>query len=253
MSKTILPINYPKELIIIDEHNNLNFFENLMAQLPIFMTLKDPKEINEIFLEALAKVKKSDIFFILESATIDKKREILLHQNFLHRKKGTTGAIKKALSFVGVNVEIKEWFDYGGLPYHFFIQLNIENSIELNKDNYKKIDYLIKNYKNIRSVCEKIEVSKDFQISKQAGLIVSCGEVIEIGFVNHISITLSNSIGIGVETIEISKDFQISKQAGLIVSCGEVIEIGFVNNISMTLSNSIGIGVETIEKGENIE
>ena len=49
------------------------------------------------------------------------KRQIVVDAVRVHRQKGTVGAVRRALSGIGFNVEIREWFETGGAPHTFSI------------------------------------------------------------------------------------------------------------------------------------
>jgi len=76
----------------------------------------------------------------------------------LHKFKGTKYALQKALEAVGVSGEIKEWFEYGGEPYRFKVDLGIKNK-EITPELHQKLLELINKYKNERSWLEEILLS----------------------------------------------------------------------------------------------
>jgi len=47
------------------------------------------------------------------------KREVIRQSVQVHRKKGTVGAVKRALRAIGAGIEIEEWMEYGGTPHTF--------------------------------------------------------------------------------------------------------------------------------------
>ncbi|WP_434361061.1 phage tail protein I [Parasalinivibrio latis] len=53
------------------------------------------------------------------SWTAGQKREVIKQSATLHLKKGTVGAVKRALNALGVKVDITEWFETGGEPHTF--------------------------------------------------------------------------------------------------------------------------------------
>ncbi|MDA0782422.1 MAG: phage tail protein I [Proteobacteria bacterium] len=49
------------------------------------------------------------------------KRLVIASSVEVHRKKGTVGAVKKAIAATGIDVEFFEWFENGGTPHTFSI------------------------------------------------------------------------------------------------------------------------------------
>lgn len=53
-----------------------------------------------------------------QEMSVEDKRETLKSSWFVHRKLGTKGAVKRALSSVYAESDVSEWYEYGGVPYH---------------------------------------------------------------------------------------------------------------------------------------
>jgi len=90
--------------------------------------------------------------------TIEEKRRLVKSAIELHRYKGTPYAIKKVLEALGLVGEVKEWFQYGGKPYRFKIDLSSVNR-EITPGLRDKLIELINEYKNERSWLEEIALS----------------------------------------------------------------------------------------------
>ncbi|GGG33012.1 hypothetical protein GCM10007425_29630 [Lysinibacillus alkalisoli] len=83
---------------------------------------------------ALAKDKKERIDLILSSVE-------------LHRYKGTPYAVERALEVVGLEGKKEEWFEYDGEPYHFWVELKLNQKL----NDLDLIYDMIMAYKNVRS------------------------------------------------------------------------------------------------------
>ena len=57
------------------------------------------------------------------SASIDKKRALVRQAIAQHRYKGTPAAVEEVCTAVFQSAQVKEWFEYGGSPYHFQVVL----------------------------------------------------------------------------------------------------------------------------------
>ena len=83
---------------------------------------------------------------------LSEKRATIRECMKIHKFKGTKAAILMALKTVYNDVEVLEWFEYGGEPYHFKIQIKHDHS------GYAKLTRLLQKvryYKNLRSTLEE--------------------------------------------------------------------------------------------------
>ena len=94
-------------------------------------------------------------------AKTDAARRRLLHRAIdLHRYKGTPWAVETALEVLGLGCRVQEWFEYGGKPYFFRVDLISTNP--LGNDIYgqvidQAVDLITKS-KNVRSHLEAIRI-----------------------------------------------------------------------------------------------
>lgn len=65
----------------------------------------------------------------------------------LHRYKGTPYAVERALEVVGLKGRKEEWFEYDGEPYHFWVELQLNQKL----NDLDLIFEMIEEYKNTRS------------------------------------------------------------------------------------------------------
>lgn len=90
----------------------------------------------------------------------DVKRKLIDQSEYLHTIKGTVAAIKAVLEIVGMKGDVLEWFQYGGEPYNFKIE--IENTTIL-KSDFERTRKLVEAMKNLRSQLEDIIVKMPVQ------------------------------------------------------------------------------------------
>jgi len=99
--------------------------------------------------------------------TVEEKRNFVKNAIELHRYKGTKYAVKKVLSTLNLGGEVKEWFEYGGEPYRFkldlFFEELIKHGITLTPEVQDKLIELINNYKNERSHLEELRFNVFFE------------------------------------------------------------------------------------------
>ncbi len=101
------------------------------------------------------------------------RRNVIKASVEIHRKKGTIGALKKALqAFNYTNVKVEEWFEYGADPYFFRVFFDVrEPGFDINV--LPQVQKVIESTKNARSHLESLRA----YLSAEMGL-VSIGSII---------------------------------------------------------------------------
>lgn len=87
--------------------------------------------------------------------SLEEKRRTLQTSWQVHKTLGTKAAVEQAISAIYPHTTVREWFEYGGRPYHFRLDINIT---EDNADSEKQRRVLekLQYYKNLRSHLEAI-------------------------------------------------------------------------------------------------
>jgi phage tail P2-like protein len=95
------------------------------------------------------------------------RRNVIKASVEVHRKKGTIGALKKALqAFNYTNVKVEEWFEYGADPYFFRVFFDV-NEPGFDVNILPQVQKVIENTKNARSHLESLKA----YLSAEMGLI----------------------------------------------------------------------------------
>lgn len=89
--------------------------------------------------------------------TDQEKRNLLKTAIVNHKFKGTPSGVKNALQSLGFVVNLQEWQDYGGRPYHFKLKLTSGSQV-FSEDLGTKLNALVGEYKNVRSILENLEL-----------------------------------------------------------------------------------------------
>ncbi|SKA01930.1 phage tail protein, P2 protein I family [Cetobacterium ceti] len=94
------------------------------------------------------------------STELQKSKKIeMIKRSYLHHiKKGTVGALESALKAIVSNLEVKEWYEYGGVPYTF--RLIVAGEM-LTEEEISTVYKLVSIYKNVRSELDGFIISKE--------------------------------------------------------------------------------------------
>lgn len=116
--------------------------------------------------------------FYDENWNIKQKRDAVKNSIKWHRYKGTVGVVEDYISTLFGGAKVFEWWEYGGEPYHFKIDL-ITTGITSEKD-LEKIARAIYNIKNTRSWIDYLGFLKEHKINMQVGVIPSLHNKISV-------------------------------------------------------------------------
>lgn len=112
-------------------------------------------ELPEKLIDLLARQWHVD-FYEYNTPTLPQKRAAVKKSVDWHRHKGTPYAVKEIIRLmVGDAAGIKEWFEYGGDPYHFRITITGDDYTYDEPTIYKAV----RSVKNTRSWCDGFELA----------------------------------------------------------------------------------------------
>lgn len=114
------------------------------------------------------------------ATTIEEKRRLVKNAYKLHRIKGTKQALEMVLDMLDMRGRITEWFEYGGEPYHFRIELLEITNKGLSDNALALLDKLIEAYKNKRSWLEAINIFLTGQGKMYMASAMLSGEAITV-------------------------------------------------------------------------
>lgn len=136
------------------------------------------EELSETWLDVLAydlHVDWYDYDYLIEI-----KRAIIKDSIKIHQKLGTKYAVETALRNVYKGASISEWFEYGGRPYYFKINIDTVGS-SLTENAYVDILNKVQFYKNLRSHCDGLYIKlngSSAQVKAEAGC--SIGSILKV-------------------------------------------------------------------------
>jgi len=111
--------------------------------------------------------------------SIEKKRTLIKISPKLHKIKGTPQAVIDAATTVFGRTKLKEWFEYGGEPYYFRLDVDVTET-GASPEELKKLDTLINTYKNLRSWLEVINIFLTTRGNLSIGIISIDSEEIAV-------------------------------------------------------------------------
>ena len=101
------------------------------------------------------------------------KRDLIKRAIEIHRYKGTKYALYKIFDMFAVEGNIQEWFEFGGEPFTFKIDLDFMSK-SLDMELIDKLEDLNNEYKNVRSHLSSLKISlssvSDFTKYKSASI-----------------------------------------------------------------------------------
>jgi phage tail P2-like protein len=109
------------------------------------------------------------------------KRQIIQTSLDVHRHKGTIGAVKEALTSLGIEVLVQEWFNQipEGNPYTFKVLLQADQT-GISQEAIKSLFAVIERTKNLRSHLDKVEVIAKTTTGPRLAAVTGLGSDIRV-------------------------------------------------------------------------
>lgn len=92
--------------------------------------------------------------------TVAQKRASIANSVFVHRHKGTIGAVRGALAALGVGVRVQEWFNQTppGAPYTYRLLLDVDQD-GIDGAGIDGVQNIVNSTKNLRSHLDKLSIT----------------------------------------------------------------------------------------------
>ncbi|MCI6098616.1 MAG: phage tail protein I [Selenomonadaceae bacterium] len=183
------------------------------------------------------------------------RRNLVKNSIAWHRIKGTPAAVEQMIQTVYQTGVVEEWFDYGGEP--FFFKVNLGDS-QITTQKIKNLIKMINASKNVRSWLEVLRFSKSIDITRYLGCFADVHKKYEMrpGIVQGGDVSSSIFIG-GHNEIHHSADVRVQHVSGAeaqgnILLGGNLSEYGKVELLPRCVSDSdtfaklpVGTGVSS--------
>lgn len=143
----------------------------------------------------------------------EERRKLIKRAIELHRHKGTKWAVQQVLETLSLSGQIMEWFEYGGAPFHFRIDVDLSDR-GIDEATYDTLVQLVNEYKNVRSHLEALTLA--LTVRSPVPVIAAallCGELITVYPLQLDVVEQSDAIFIacGLHTIETMTIYPLEK------------------------------------------
>lgn len=200
MCTDLLPLNIDQKITALDRLG-CERIEALQIAADELLDIGDPMRVDARYLHALAK--EMQAYFLAGLETVAQKRRAVANSFQIHRKKGTPWALKQAFEALDMGVEIEEWFDYGGDPYHFKLDLSPTDRQITAKLRHRLLES-VEDLKNVRSTIDELKLSylNRHTVSASAGAVGESGSTAEMidGYTVEAARTMFSAMGAVGET-----------------------------------------------------
>lgn len=117
----------------------------------------------------------------LAAVSVEEKRDLVKRAVEIHRLKGTKAALLRIFEMLSMRGVISEWYEYGGEPYKFKVEILELSERGLDEQTYVLLERLIDEYKNVRSWLDELNVYLTVRGAVPKVAMVSlCGEEITV-------------------------------------------------------------------------
>lgn len=132
-------------------------------------------KLPEFLLDHLAYQKHVDYYDF--TLPIENKRDLIKKAIFFHRQKGTIAAVEDLINTVFGDGQVTEWFEYGGLPFHFKVLTSNPTATHEKADQFIQA---INTVKRKTAVLEKVELTQLEEMDLYFGGVLHIGDNLEI-------------------------------------------------------------------------
>ncbi len=132
--------------------------------------------------------------------TLEEKRQTLKDSWRVHKLMGTKAAVETAISAIYPRTTVLEWFEYGGEPYHFRLDINITND-HIDSGKQRRVLERLNYYKSLRSHNDGVTyfVEAEPALAKAASSVPGLKETVHVPLILPVPIirpTASARVGV---------------------------------------------------------
>lgn len=119
-----------------------------LAELDRLRIISNIDNLEEALLAILARDFKVDWYD--PDYSLEEKRRTVKSSWRVHKTLGTKAAVETAIRAIYPLTTVEEWFEYGGEPYHFRLDINITND-NIDSEKQRRVLERLNFYKSLRS------------------------------------------------------------------------------------------------------
>jgi len=92
------------------------------------------------------------------SWTEEQKRQVIKDAPYVHRHRGTVGAVRRALGSIGFPTRVVEWFEDSPRSAPYTFRIDVYSDTNISAELYAQIRQMVSSSKNLRSYLRRIDV-----------------------------------------------------------------------------------------------
>ena len=155
--------------------------QTINAAIPSIEILANIDQLPEPILKMLAWENRVYFREWQLAQTIEAKRDLVKNSFELNQRRGTRWAVERVLDLVEITATVQEWFEYGGAPYHFSVNIYQIQDRGLSAEEFDTALNLIDQYKPLRSLLESIDATLDAeQVNIYASVVNTISGVLDV-------------------------------------------------------------------------
>lgn len=131
-------------------------FDGVVVRLPLLAIYSEPSKLDGQMCDFLAL--SFNISAYNQDYDIETKRELVQSALRVSATKGTATALRDIITSIHGGARLSEWFDYGGTPFHFKIEIDTFKR-GIDEAGYNKIMEIIGAYKRTSAILEAIIIN----------------------------------------------------------------------------------------------
>ena len=170
--------------------------------------------------------------FYEPSMSIDTKRRLVCESIAQHRIKGTKAAVEKMVQTVFKEGVVSEWFEYGGEPYHFRIDLLTASNIT--QDDTARLLAVVNAAKNVRSCLDELRFRRETHNTAHLASAPSIHTTYEIHPAEIMDTTAEGGRHIGA-AVSTHTAYEVYPDTVRDAAIGSTLHVGGVSNIYKVL------------------
>jgi phage tail P2-like protein len=108
---------------------------------------------------------------------LEQKRLLVKNAIPFHRKKGTPAAVEDLITLLFGEGRVEEWFEYGGVPYHFQVTTN---NADVTTTRAEEFIRAVESVKRLSAVLDRVTISQAEELGLYFGGLIQMAEEFSI-------------------------------------------------------------------------